>query len=331
MELFSKRYTIQDLRQNFLDDDDDVKKQNFLSVVLRNRLQEEVRYIVASNNFLEPFLVVDDQVLNSFYLHENSLRDLSRRELGYDMTEIVNPKTIDFNSAEYSDIYFFDLIELTIIFSKSSRRNDLVRRLERILKEEADIFVIHGFMIIQKGVLGLRSLLPLVKSQILALKLKEYFSTGLNYQARARSSADILQLIFSSPDQQKDTRIYTENICKEVATKWAEKENIERLAGLISATVLNSKSLSNEISNIRHTDQHTIPVGTPDLYKLISTNNIAVAEFVILSLPGRFIATQSPEEINGSYLKKYNLKSVSGWRIEKPTEVPFINESDLPF
>ncbi|HUC01915.1 MAG TPA: hypothetical protein VMA75_03345 [Candidatus Paceibacterota bacterium] len=318
MELFSKRYSAKGPRNDVI-----------LSDTLRKRLEQELKFITSSKDYIEAFLLVDNEKENKIYLHSLTLRDLSSRELGYDLTSLVYCKTMDFN-ANPDDNQLLDLIELLIIFCKEINRKELIERLQNIFKEEGDQFIIHNFIIFKKDETGLKSLVPLIKDKNLQVKLEEYFTEASrgskpNYEMLARIAADIVQILFSAP-KQKETKKYSEQLCSDIAYKWTDKKNAQALAILLSETVKNAKELSNQISNIRHTDRSTIPVRTPSLYRLIALKNSSIAEVVILSLPENYILDQNPEEIKNHYLGKYNLKADNGWLVEdeiKPEDIPF--------
>ncbi len=336
MELFSKRYCIFLQRLGRLPVREGEDKRKLLPTALRNRLQHEVKYVIHSN-YLEQFLLVKDSEGNELYLHASTLSDLSFRELGYDMTEILDCKEMDFNGPHYDDARFFDLIELLIIFSIRSKIDELVDRFQTIFREEGDSYIIHKYMIFRKNETGLRSILPLVKDRQLKNKLEEYYdASGLhfrdvktNYEADARTAADLVQMIFSSPSRKKDTKAYAEDLCKQVASKWTDEKSVKKLTDLLNETVKNAKLLSNEVGNIRHTDKHTVPVENPNFYRLIARKNISIVELVILSLPEKFVTNQNAETIKNGYLSRYGLDKDVGWVIANEERVGI--EDEIPF
>lgn len=333
MELYSKRNTSRGTRLLWREKEEN--RNVFLSEVLRKRLQQEVEYDIKSNSFFEPHLIVHNEVTQKFYLHETTLSEISLRELGYDITTVIIPSTLFFEDDPkvIDDYKFFDLIELLLVFSRKSERQKLAARLSSILQEEGDLFTVHGFMIFKKGEAGLSSLRPLIKEQVLAKKVKEYYdiSRGTeNLEFRARISADIVQNIFSASSGQKDTKKHSEDLCNKVAERWTAKKNVKELSALLSETVQNAKKLSNQIANIRHTDRHAIPVNSPNLYALIAAKNIRIAELFILSLPEQFIASKDPEDMKQDYFRRYGVSPTSSWVVQKPEEAT-IKDSDLPF
>jgi len=88
-----------------------------------------------------------------------------------------------------------------------------------------------------------------------------------------------------------------------------------------------SKSLSNAIQDIRHTDKHTIPVDGPNIYKLIAKINTSIIEAVILTVPDKYIIDIKLDSIKESYLTSYNIDPNNGWIISKKD----IDVDDIPF
>lgn len=321
MKLFSKRYP-------------SVEGKSFLSSSLRSRLQNKIKFIVESNEYIEAFLIVNDEIANKFYFHDESLRQLSQLELGYDITEIIGRKNFDFNQVQYQDIKFFDLIELLVIFSKEDKRTDFIGGLKEIFEEEGGRFTIHNFMIIVKSSTGLRALSHLIKEKALEEKIKGLYPSNeqdVNYQIFAKTSAEVLQFLFSSSEKKSNTKSYAENLCKEVARRWTSKTKLKELAVLLSEAVKQAKSFNNEISNIRHTDRTTIPVDNPGIYKFIWMHNVALIELFILSLPENYIVRQTPTELKNNYLSTYRLKKAPGWIVRKQEDDDIDIEEEIPF
>lgn len=348
MKLFSKRYSKFQIRRfsrfSLSKERDDADL--FLKESLRVRLQQEIKYVVNSNDYIDPFLVVIDEFngrgdhRKETYLREEALKDISLRELGYDFSSVFSAKDFSFNGEEYSDTKLMDLIETLLIFSQTQKREELERRFQKIFDDEQDSFTLHGGMVIEKGLRGLESVVPLIKEKNLQEKINGYFSSRRslerpNWEVLARASADVLQLLLSSPKRKKETKSYAEGLCLKVAEKWTIKEKRKTLAYLLSETIKNAKALSNEIANVRHTDRSTIPVDSPDFYKLIATKNIALAELIILSLPGEYISQSDLEEIKASYLNKYRVDKTQVWSTKRTREFngdsEEIRPEDIPF
>lgn len=353
MELFSKR-NAERLRYGFrhrafpgtFTKKEPEKEGNFLTPSLRNRLHEQLRYIVESNVYLESFLTAEDPDNQRVFLNAQSLRALSLRELGYAVDEILDPYHLTFSKSEYRDVRFFDLIEILIIFSKSDKRQSLIDRFNEVFEEEWDDFVVRSFMIVERQHTGLQSIVPLIKDRLLKEKIYEladiHTSVRSTHEAMARLSADILQLLFSSPTAKGDTKKFSENLCNKLATRWTSKENVNALSELLSATVKNAKDLGNQIANIRHTDQHTIRVESPSFYRLIAHKNKNLIELVILSLPDDYLIRQEPDDLKAKYLSQFNVDK-DKQTIHKPAlnpepdpdPIPYpeetINPEDIPF
>jgi hypothetical protein len=263
--------------------------------------------------------------------------DLSLRELGYDMSDYIDLREINFSDDKEKDEKLFDFVELLIIFTKSEKRSELIERINEIFIEEGNDFLIFQYMIINRKNTGLKSILPLIKDGLLKTKLNEYYQSALlpapQYETLARISADIIQRLFSSPDAKDKTKKYADDVCKNIAERTTILENIDVLTKLLSDTIKNAKELSNQISNIRHTDQITIPVDSPNIYKLIVFKNINLAEITILSLPEKYITDHNPDQLKNSYLKKFNLDKNAGWIVEsnKQNNDNDIDIKNIPF
>lgn len=264
------------------------------------------------------------------------ISDFSSREIGYDITEYIKIETLEFREEKIDDTKLFDFIETVLIFAKEDIRNSLIDRLNKVFKEEGEQYTIHGFMIIETEQSGLRSALPLIKDGNLQKSLREYYrnaNADTQYEVLAKISAGILQRITTSPEKKK-TKNYAEEICESVAKKWTDSGNTENLKELLSETIKNAKDLSNKVTDIRHTDQSTIPVDNPKIYKLVASKNINIAELIILTLPERFISEQNPAELKKTYVTDYNIDLTSAWRIKKRKIEDWddeINPEDIPF
>jgi len=332
MELYSKRNDLRLNRRAFIYRDRDKDADIFLTDSVRNRLIHQIRYICKSDKYLERFLLVHDKNKEEFYLYDKPLKDLTLTEVGYDISEFINFENFDFRKAKYHDTKFFDLIEIILIFAKKDKRSEILERLNKIFKEENTTFAVHGFMVVNTENTGLRSVAPLIKEKLLKKKIYDFYSQQRiiepSYELLAKTSAEIIQLIFSSPRSKDGTKKFSEKLCLEISKKWSSGENIKKLALLLSETVKNAKELSNQISDVRHTDRSTIPVDTPNIYKLIAMKNINLAELAILSLPESFVIEQNPEDLKNCYLKEYDLDSKTPWVIEKK---PDIADDDIPF
>lgn len=328
MELFSKRYNPHDnqfLKLSLSDDESD----DFLNAPLRNRLQQEIQFLVSQNEYLEPYLLVRDENEDKYFIRAESIQEICKRVLGYDLTASISMQNLDFIKG-YVDSQFLDLIELLIIFSKKEKRDEFRARLQNIIDEEGGYYVIHDYIIIVKNDTGLSSVATLIQNPLLKKKINDYYQTIRSirptpYESLARITADIVQLLLSG-DKKKQTKTFTETLLKKIATKWTTKQEVQALSELLNITVTSTKKWNNTISNIRHTDRSTIPVSQPNIYKLIVSLNINIAELIILSAPEKYITRSNSEGIKKDYLGRYKLESHSGWVIPKR-----VNIEDIPF
>lgn len=340
MELFSKRnnkfrgFAYRTARYRSTSEEEEIK---LISDKARVRLHQQLKFFCSSEIFIERGFIVHDENRDIYYLHQQMISDFSSREIGYDLASYIKIETLEFREEKIDDSKFFDFIESILIFAKNDTRENLVTRFNKIFKEESEQYTIHGFMIIETEQSGLRSALPLIKDLSLQKSLKEYYQNAqadTQFEVLAKISAGILQRITSSPEAKDQTKTYAEEICEAVAKKWTDSTNVEALKKLLSETIKNSKELSNKVTDIRHTDQTTIPVDSPKIYKLVASKNINLAELIILTLPERFISEQNPSELKKTYSADYNVDLDAAWKIRKrkieewDTE---IDPADIPF
>lgn len=333
MELFSKRNNI--LKSNSIkayNDAGNADDAGLLSSELKMRLSTLIEDITSGFEYVERFFLVDNKKVDRIHISRNAMAAVSKRELGYDISEMLGRHgEILSDSEQYRDSRLFDLLELLIIFSKLETRKFVVSRLQDIFIEEQASFIVHNFMIFPKGGKGLENILPLIKDKQLKDKIDQFFR--LNYSMRsklealARVSADIIQRVFSSPDGQNQTKSYTEELLHQLAKKWTDQKNAQELYELLNQDLKLLKALNNKISDIRHTDQSSIPVDSPDLYRLIAIKNMAMVELLILSLPELYILNQNPEELKEKYLFTNQIDKETQWVIN-PDE---IRVEDIPF
>src|SRR5690554_6230729 len=90
-------------------DDNKEKRREYqdtvLNDLLRTRLQSEIVYLI-KNGYLERFLTVYDENSETYHIDELELRNLSSREIGYDLNIIIDPVTLSFDVGSYNDINF---------------------------------------------------------------------------------------------------------------------------------------------------------------------------------------------------------------------------------
>ena len=297
---------------------------SFLNEDLRIRLQSEIKYQI-ENGYLEPFLLVYDKNKNIYFLHSDTLKDLSNRELGFDLNNILDSRTLSFQKGTYNDLQFLDLIEVLIVFMKENERIKSIERLNRIFEECNEKFILYNGFIYIKGESGLKSIVPLVKDGLLKEKLTQSLDMlDDSYHVSAKVSADILQHLFSSEDGQLKTKIVSESLIEKIAERVTDDKNKKGLSEKLSQLVVIAKDLSNKLSDIRHTDKHTIPVDSPNIYKLIAKINLSIAEIAILTVPDEYVQENKIEKIKTNYLTMYSIDKNSGW-VKKldPDDIPF--------
>ena len=336
MLLFSKRYKTK-IKSLYRTSEEDKKTINrFLTDSMRNRLSHEIKYTIESGNYIEQFLTVLDESTGKYLIHKTSLTNLTNCEIGYDLSNVFDTRSLKFNTEieEYDDSKLLDFVEILLIFSIMEKRRELIARFEKILTEESRDYKIHSFMVIRRDESGLKSILPLIKERELKEKIQEFYknrSFSDDHELLSQISADILQLLFSSPSKKSDTKDYSEELCEKVANKWTSKEKAPELKDLISQSVQNAKKWNNQITNIRHMDRNTVPIDSPSAYRLITTRNISIIEMVILSLPEEYIFDTDAETLKTDYFARYKI-NLKGWVIKKPIMADTdIDPDDIPF
>lgn len=332
MQLFSKRNKASAQKPNFLEDS------------LRTRLLQEIEYIVSTNEFLEKCFLVNDEKNSRWFLEEESMRSLSLRELGYDITDFFNFKPHSLDSKSFypkkeegepiNDYALFDLIEILLIFCKEDIRALVREGFQKHFMEEGGQYVTHNFLIAQKDTAGIKPYVSFLKDRILREKLEQYYGADSgrvkDYGLLARISADVIQFLFSG-EKKKETKKRTEEIVKGIAEKCVEKNDATSFSELLNRIILDAKSLNNEISNIRHTDRSTLLVDNPSVFKLIAANNIYLTELVIFADPERHFFSQKAEDFKNEYITKYKIP-IEGWIIKNPKkDDDEIDATSIPF
>lgn len=319
------------------------ESREFLSANISNRLLFEIRFITKSAEFIEPFLLVDNQQDDLYYLAQKSLASLSEALIGYDITRRFELKTlkqeiytVHKDDPETDDSSIFDLIELLIIFAKDEKREEVTSRFKEIFEDENYPVVIMDWMIVPTTDNGIASVAPLLKNKDIRDKLrtvyayKQGFKSGLTPESAARASADLVQYIFSSDKGQSSTKLYSAKLINTVASNWTTKSKVPELEKMLNDLVLLAKNFNNGISNIRHTDKHTIQTNYPGVFDVIFSLNMSVAELVLTTAQNEFIEQVSPKELKSKYLKNYKIDSSQGWIVSKKKE-DIVNLDDIPF
>src|SRR5690606_23232462 len=106
----------------------------------------------------------------------------------------------DERSETYFDDYkLFDLAEITILFSKENKRQEVIDRFNSIFREENSNYHIVEHLIDKKTDETLKGLISILKDDNLKKKLAIYFDMEGNeeYSHASKLSADIVNIIFS--------------------------------------------------------------------------------------------------------------------------------------
>ncbi len=322
MQLFSKR--------NIYDGTQEDK--TFLKPTLRRRIVQEIKYLSSCEKFFERCFLVHDKNEDNWFLDNESMSGISSRELGYDIVDFFNFRSFKIVVPDdaMNDYILFDLIEMLLIFSKEGARKQVRERFQKHFLEEGNEYKVYDFLIAKKDVEGVKPYVSFLKDKILRDKFEQYYTANLNsiknFELLARISADILQFLFSAEKKDK-TKKYSSNLVQNLAAKIVDKPDICSFAELLNKTVLNIKDLNNQISNIRHTDKHTLLVDNLSIFRLITANNIYIAEMVVLADPENYFFSQKAIDVKNDYIQNYNIP-VTGWIIPKHQDV---NVDDIPF
>jgi hypothetical protein len=166
------------------------RRTELISNEARNRLVAEVKFLSSSNDFLEWFILFENQQKNIIFFDVNKIDSFSLSELGYSMSSyfIFEPfkmieieRKIRFASDDersetyYDDFKLFDLAEITILFSKADRRKDVIERFNSIFSEENCNYHIVEHLITKKTGESVKSLVSILKDDNLKKKLEIYF------------------------------------------------------------------------------------------------------------------------------------------------------------
>lgn len=355
MKLFSKR-----ILNRYIDDSKYIyrgKEFEFTTTETRNRIVSEIKFLTSSDDFLEWFLLFENQIEEKIFLDEKKVDNFSLSELGYKMTdyfnfedfEIIKQKTTrhlsistENRTLEYFDDYkLFDLIEIIMLFSRDDKRINVKNRFNSIFKEENTNFEIIENLITKKSGETLKTVIGILKDDDLKYKIKSYFEliTESDYINAAKISADILNIIFSGyikDDKLKNiTKTRDKIVSKLIKNDTKAKEKSNQLKQYIDDMLKLFKNLSNEIYDIRHTEKSTIQITNDNIYKLIATQNIAIIELVITTLKDDYILGDNWEKIKNDYIEKYKIDKNKRLAIKKPEPIignnDDINIDNIPF
>jgi hypothetical protein len=351
MKLFSKRNRlIQEYSDSSRFSRYTLKKKELISSEIRNRVASEIKFLASSNDYLEWFILFENQKQDRIFLDKAQADNFSLAELGYSMSdyfefenfkvieleqEILSPSRHESQKEKYFDDFkLFDLAEMIILFSKNDKRQEVIKRFNLIFHEESADFQIVEHLITKKTGETLASLSSILKDEELKAKIGLYFQLrkSQDYKMAAKTSSEILNIIFSDYIKKKKTKKVEEIVekltSKTLATKDSKK--IEQFKQYINDLLQIAKSLSNDIYDVRHTEKSTIRVSNDGMYKLISNDNIALAELVLTTLKDDFVIDDNWEKIKQDYIGKYQINPTIRRAIRKPKEEP-VNLDDIPF
>lgn len=358
MRLFSKRYK-QIRRPNLLYRDSNSINRLPLPVneATRNRLKQEIRFLTSRDEYMEPFLLFEDKNKGKIFFDSEKLDDFSLSELGYKFSDFFKfenfsiieqtDSSISINQKYYDDFKFLDLIEFIIIFSKKDKREDIINRFNRIFSEENTNFSIEDGIVVRKMHEDIQTIIPILKDNNLKTKLEHFYNSynAADYVSSAKISADIINIIFSDytkNGKKQAIEELLENISKKsvVLDTKTRKNQKEGFKNHLNDLLKDLKDLTNDIYDIRHSEKSTIYPSNNYIYKMISDNNISIAEFTILSLKKDFISKENMEDNKNSYIKKYGIDKNTRVTLEKINENildsnfdedDIINIDDIPF
>lgn len=318
------------------------KDLGFLDGSSRTRILAYIQHLCSTSKYLEPFFSVRDKRKSKTYLDANKVNQASNALLGYSIDTYFNIEdmkwsyyNIDDNYEElyYEDSKIFDLIELLIVFCKKEHRN-------RISEAFGDLFRNIGFpadlvswMVILHDGNSLSALAPLVENQTLKSKLELTAIPGRvrDIENSARISADLTQLLYSSEEGKDKTKSYAEEVISRAADLWVTDANKENFEKLVSEIVNKVKQLNNQISNVRHTDKHTMIVNSPAVYKMIYSLNMGISELALVATQDELVSISDPEDIKNDYAKRFDIDMALGNEISNTTDDGIINLDDIPF
>lgn len=332
MKLFSSRYPAYTRRypirsQSLGDSERSIRRYypSFLEKETYVRLLEELSYFI-ENSYLEKFLIVNDKNAGKVYLNKEALAKLFRRTVGYDLSNKIDFENLNSSEITENEIFFMDFVELFCIFTLDDKRDDVISRLNSILEENNERFKIFNGMLLRKNG-NISSSAELYKENLLGEKFKALNDeVSLSNKAKSKISADIVQYIFSSDSKSKDTKEYSEELLKSIAEELTAPENSTELAENLNSLVKLAKSLNNGITDIRHTDRHTIPISSPDIYALIHEINMGIVDLVIKTTPNKYLTFWNPEELKKEYFKHFGVKNT-----QKVIEQVEFDPEELPF
>lgn len=358
MKLFSKRNNSNRMRF-----DDEFRYshrlsrsgQELISPEIRNRIASEIKFLTASDDFLEWFILFENKKKVKIFFDVGKIDNFSLSELGYKMSvyfefedfKIIQQEKI-FRGIEnkertinyYDDYKLFDLAEIVILFAKNKKRTEVISRFNAIFLEEDADFQIVEHLITKKSGETLKTLVGLLKDENLKNKIRTYFELNdkNDHVNSSKISADILNIVFSgyikSNKPHDITAIKTKLAQKIIRDTVKKEEKSVRFLGYIDELLRTSKSLSNDIYDVRHTEKSTIQLSNDNIYKLIASHNMSLVELVLTTLKDDYVLGDNWEKIKNDYIEKYKIDKSTRYVIEKPNtnkDGADIDPDDIPF
>jgi len=359
MKLFSKRNKISTEREDFAfrhTSRFSRRRNELVGEQTRNRLVSEIRYLTSNNDFLEWFILFENQRKEKIFFEKGKLDSFSLAELGYRISDffvfedfaIIEQKSDDDDDGDagyFDDAKLFDLVEITIVFAKEKKREEVISRFNAIFNEEESRFHIANKLITKKSGEDIRSLSGVLKDENLKSKVNLFYSfEPMDYVSAAKVSTEILNILFSDyikDGKKREIKKIRENLIVKLfdgsKSKRGNSEKKARLNSYLESLLDIAKDLDNDIYDVRHTEKSTIEVKNSNFYKLIARLNISIAELALTTLKDDFILGEDWEEIKNNYIKKYKIDRETRLVIRKPNELPTndsddeIKPEDIPF
>ena len=321
MKLFSKRYNQLSYRELGGRMSSSRRHLELVSSEVRTRLVAEIEFLSSSDDYLEWFILFENERLEKIYFDENKVDHFTQTELGYKMSQFFEFETFAIVEQDtvsrvregemilyYDDMKLFDLIEMVILFAKKNSRDNLIARFNSIFHEEKSDFEIQETLITKRTKESLKSLSKTITDDALSMKIEDYYywiERG-DYKNGAKSSSDILNIIFSDiTKDNKKTEI--EAKINKTAELIVSNKKKQEFKDIMNSALTLSKNLSNQIYDIRHTEKSTIVIKNENIYKMVATYNMGLVEFFLTSIKDEFLVSEDWEEKKQEYIAKYNI------------------------
>ncbi len=348
MKLFSKRNAIGN-GMSFSGRYSIPREKQILSSALRNRLISQVAFLTSRDDFLEFFILFENQKKDKKFLDKWKVDGFSLAELGYKFSDYFefedfamkvssydDPHTVGRGTREtvvlFNDYALFDLLEFIVLFSKNSKRNEVTNRFNDIFIEENTEFELVNWTIVKQSWEDIFMIKNLLKDQKLKKKIEDfkYYWDSKDYVNTAKISIEMINIIFSSESWASNNKT-TKKILEEVSdANVLDQQKKETLYNYLNSVFSTMKWLSNDIYNIRHTEKTTISLLWWEknvIYKLISLYNLSLVELTLLSKKEEFLFSEDWESVKDAYIHKYQINKNQRLIIKKVFE----DDLELPF